>query len=118
MENNCLLHARRVARLDKVYFIIPILVLLFVQMAYSSSGVVVEFLCYDPSKDPNYCPTCPTWIGEHEAFLTKNETMSRIQTDYGSRATVNWTQCDSPDGWAERHKYVIPECNSLIIKSD
>lgn len=91
---------------------------MFIQIAYSSGSVVVEFLYNDPLKDPNYCPTCPTWIEAREDFLTKNETMNRIQMDYGSQVTVNWTQCDSPDGQAERHKYVIPECNSLIIKSD
>jgi cytochrome c-type biogenesis protein len=104
--------------LNKAYFIAPIFLLLFIQIAYSSSSVVVEFLYHDPSTDPNYCPSCPTWIEAHEDFVTKEKMMNRIQTDYGSRVTINWTQCDSPDGQAERHKYVIPECNSLIIKSD
>jgi len=104
--------------LNKAYFVIPIFLLLFIQIAYSSSSVVVEFLYYDPSTDPNYCGSCPTWIEAHEDFLTKKRMMNRIEMDYGSRVTINWTQCDSPDGQAERHKYFIPECNSLIIKSD
>lgn len=100
--------------MNKVCFIIPIVVLLFVQIACSSSGVVVEFLYYDPSKDPNYCPVCPTWTKAYEAFLTKNETVSRIQADYGSRVTFNWTQF--PVGWAPVEH--MAEFDSLTIKSD
>jgi cytochrome c biogenesis protein CcdA len=97
-----------------VYFIIPIFVLLFVQLAYSSSGVVVEFLYYDPSKDPDFCTTCPTWTKAYEAFLTKNETVSRIWADYGNRVAFNWTQF--PERWAPIEH--LPEFDSLTIKDD
>jgi len=104
--------------LNKAYLIIPILLLLSIQTAYSVGGIVVEFLYYVPSEDPNYCATCSTWSELQEAFVTKNETVNRIQTDYGDRVTFNWTSYNSPEGWAERRAYVITEYNSLIIKND
>jgi cytochrome c biogenesis protein CcdA len=104
--------------LNKGYLIIPILLLLSIQMAYSSSGIVVEFLYYVPSEDPIYCPTCPTWIELQEAFIAKNETITRIQADYEDKVTFNWTKYDSPEGWSERRAYLITEYNALIIKND
>lgn len=80
--------------MNKAPFAILILVLLFIQIAYSSGGVVVEFFYYDPSKDPNYCRTCPTWTTVYEDFLAKNETISRIKSDYGSRVTINLTAAE------------------------
>jgi cytochrome c-type biogenesis protein len=103
-----------VARLNKVCFSIPIFVLLFVQLAYSSSGVVVEFLYYDPSQDPDFCTTCPTWTKAYEAFLTKNETVSRIETDYRNRVAFNWTQF--PERWAPIEH--LAEFDSLTIRND
>jgi cytochrome c biogenesis protein CcdA len=100
--------------LNKASFLIPILILLFIQIAYSSSGVVVEFLYYDPSKDPDYCPVCPTWTKAYEDFLAKNETVSRIEADYGSRVTINLTQF--PVTWAPVEH--MAEFDSLTIRSD
>jgi cytochrome c biogenesis protein CcdA len=97
--------------------------LLLVQLVYPSSSlvvesnsVVVEFIYYDASKDPLWCPACPTWISMYEDFLMKNDTITSIQMYYGSRVKINETEWRSVDGWAERQKYNITEPNSLIIK--
>ena len=100
--------------MKKAYFIMPILIMLFVQMAYSSSGVVAEFLYYDPSKDQDFCATCPTWTNAYEAFLAKNDTVSRLEAEYGNRVQFNWTQF--PERWAPIEH--MAEFDSLTIKNE
>jgi hypothetical protein len=107
------------ARLNKAYFFVGfVLALLLVEIACSSGHVVVDFLYYDPSEDPKFCPVCDLWIEAYEDFLAKNETMNRIQSDYGSQVLLNWTKHDSPDGQAEIRFYNITQSNSLVIRTD
>lgn len=113
-SNNGLLHKDDAARLNKACLIILISVILFVQLAYSSSGVTVEFLYYDPSKDAEFCSTCPAWTEAYQAFLAKNETVSRIEADYRDRVAFNWTQF--PERWAPVEH--LAEFDSLTIRSD
>jgi parallel beta-helix repeat protein len=79
--------------------------------------VVIEFLYWDPSKDPHWCPDCETWIIAYNNFLSKNETMQRIQGNYTGQVLVNWTDYYSPCGQSQKDLYNVSESNSLIIKS-
>ncbi len=113
------------SKLKKECFIFLILSLMLVQLVCLSNGlfvesnsVIMEFLYYNASEDPLWCPSCPTWVSMYEDFLVKNETITRIQTYYGNRVTIDETEWRSVDGLAERQKYGIAEPNSLIIKVD
>ena len=95
-----------------------VLFLLFIEIAYSAKQVVIEFLYWDPSTDPRWCPDCDAWIYAYDEFLRRNDTMNRIQSNYTGKVFVNWTKYDSPDGQAEKQRYNINETNSIIIKSE
>jgi cytochrome c biogenesis protein CcdA len=95
-----------------------VLFLLFIEIAYSAKQVVIEFLYWDPSTDPRWCPDCDAWIYAYDEFLRRNDTMNRIQSNYTGKVFVNWTKYDSPDGQAEKQHYNINETNSIIIKSE
>jgi hypothetical protein len=79
--------------------------------------VVIEFLYWDPSTDPHWCPDCEPWIIAYDQFLEKNGTMNRIQGNYTSQVFVNWTEYNSPYSEALRNLYGINNRNSLVIKS-
>jgi cytochrome c biogenesis protein CcdA len=79
--------------------------------------VVIEFLYWDPSTDPRWCPDCDAWIAVYDQFLEKNATMNRIQGNYTSQVFVNWTEYNSPYSEALRNLYGINNRNSLVIKS-
>jgi cytochrome c biogenesis protein CcdA len=72
-------------------------------MASSTEQVVIEFLYWDPSKDPHWCPDCEPWILAYKDFVEKNTSMNRIQGDYAGKVLVNWTES-------------IDRSNSVIIK--
>lgn len=59
---------------NKAYFLFSfVLSLLFVEIAYLTEQVVIEFLYWNPSDDPRWCPTCDQWLYAYEAFLRKSE---------------------------------------------
>ncbi len=93
--------------------------LLFLETAYSAEQVSVEFLYWDPSKDPLWCPDCDPWVIAYEDFLIKNATMQDIQDNYSGQVWVNWTQYSSTYGQTQRNLYGVDPAraaNSLVIK--
>jgi len=104
-------------RLNKVYVLFSfVLFLLLIEVAYSTEQVVIEFLYWDPSKDPHWSPGCPSCVYEYEQFLGKNDTMNRIQASYRGRVLVYWTEYYSSDGQSKGQLYNIDRPNSLAIK--
>jgi cytochrome c biogenesis protein CcdA len=90
------------------------LLLLFVQLSYSSNPLIVEFIYWNPHADPNYCETCPTWIKAYETFTKKNETVTRLSQVYMGKADFQWIDAISPLG-IERKKLYQVSSNSLVI---
>jgi len=104
------------AKINKVYFLFCIvLLLLSAKIVYSAGQVVVEFLYKDPSKNPLWSPHCHACMQEYEEFLMKNETMNRIQSNYTNQVFVNWTEFESSEGRAKAQIYKVG-ANSIIIK--
>src|SRR4030042_832971 len=93
-----------------------ILVMLFTQIGYSTGQVVVEFLYWDPTTDPRYCYTCPTWIELYRDFLSKNQTMTRIRGDY-EEVDFIWIDFTSAEGISLKQSMNVTSPNSLIINS-
>jgi cytochrome c biogenesis protein CcdA len=67
-----------------------ILIVLFIRLAYSTEQVTIEFLYWDPSKDPDYCSTCDPWIIANEDFIAKNTTLAEISVIYAGQVSVAW----------------------------
>lgn len=105
-------------RLNKTYvlFSLFIVFLLFINIAYSAEQVSVEFLYWDPRKDPGYCDVCPIWQEEFERFWENNQTVNRVQVNYSGRVLFRRIEFDSPEGQNESARYNIIAPNSLIIK--
>jgi len=110
-------------RLKKAYILFSfVLLLLFVKTAYSSRQVVIEFLYWDPSKEPAFkeCPSC--WAVPYEDFLMKWDFLNEIESNYTGQVLVNRTEYHSPEGQAKKQLYlsmvpiIIP--NAIIIKSE
>jgi len=102
---------------NKTYFLLSfILFILFIRIAFSTEQVVIEFLYWDPSKDPRYCPTCDLWIVAYEDFIERNNTMNRIQGNFTSKVLVNWTEYYSDYGREMLRSYNITHQNSIIIR--
>ena len=103
-------------KLNKTYLLFSfVLFLLFIEMAYSTDQVVIKFLYWDVSKEPGYlnCPSC--WQHVYDEFLEKNDTMSKIQRDYGSQVLVEWIEFYSDAGALERVHYNVTMFNSIVI---
>jgi cytochrome c biogenesis protein CcdA len=90
------------------------LLLLLVQLSYSTNPLIVEFIYWNPHADPNYCETCPTWIKAYETFAKKNETVTRLSKAYLGKADFQWVDATSPLG-IERKKLYQVSSNSIII---
>jgi cytochrome c biogenesis protein CcdA len=95
-----------------------VLFLLFIEIAYSAKQVVIEFLYWDPSTDPRWCPDCDSWIYAYDEFLRRNDTMNRIRSNYTGKVLVNWIGYYSPVGQNESQYYNITRYNSIVIKSE
>ena len=93
-----------------------VLLTLFTQIGYSTGQVVVKFLYWDPTTDPRYCYTCPTWIELYRDFLSKNQTMTRIRGEYG-QVDFTWIDFTSTEGINLKQSMNITSPNSLIINS-
>jgi len=93
-----------------------VLLTLFTQIGYSTGQVVVKFLYWDPTTDPRYCYTCPTWIELYRDFLSKNQTMTRIRGDY-ELVDFIWIDFTSAEGISLKQSMNITSPNSLIINS-
>ena len=98
--------------------ILCMLFIVFAGVVYSSNQVVVDFLFWDPSKDPNWCPTCEPWLIAYEDFLRKNETVNTIRNNYTSQVLFNWIEYYSQAGEIKRQLYNITQTNSMIIKDE
>ncbi|MEM2970218.1 MAG: cytochrome c biogenesis protein CcdA [Candidatus Bathyarchaeia archaeon] len=85
-----------------------------VQLCYASNPLIVEFIYWNPEADPNYCNTCPTWIKAYEAFLKKNETVTRLSQAYLGKVDFQWIDANSPLGMEKKQLYQISS-NSLVI---
>lgn len=106
------------ARSSKACFpFIFILFLLFVKIVFPTEYIVIEFLQWDPSKDPRWCADCEPWLHAYENFLRKNETMERIQNDYADKVLVNWIEYFSPEGQVRKQLYDITVPNSIVVKN-
>jgi cytochrome c biogenesis protein CcdA len=93
-----------------------ILLTLFTQIGYSTGQVVVEFLYWDPTTDPRYCYTCPSWIELYDDFLSKNQTMTKISGEY-EEVNFTWIDFTSAEGISLKQSMNITSPNSLIIDS-
>lgn len=89
-----------------------IILLFFIEVAYPTKQVVIEFLYWDPS---TWCPDCFQEI--YQAFLSRNETMNKIQNEYGNKVLVKWIEFHSDEGRKKREQYNISDSNfnSIVI---
>jgi len=97
---------------------IHILILLLVGSAYPIEQIVIEFLYWDPSTSPLWCPECPPWQRVYNDFLNKNETMNGIQHEYGDQVLVKWIEYDSEEGREKRLLYNVTHSDSAIINRE
>lgn len=95
--------------------LLPVLLILFVQMAYASEPITAEFLYWNPSTDPRFCNTCPSWTALYNDFLTKNATLTRIQRDFVGSVVFEWIDVTSAEGIMKKQAYDISSPNSLVI---
>jgi cytochrome c biogenesis protein CcdA len=103
--------------MKKTFFLFNFLLLmLFINVAYPTEKVVIEFLYYDPTPDWIKCPAC--FQDAYDDFLVNNATMNRIQNDYSGQVLVNWTEYYSDYGQRMRDFYKITQPNSLIIRDE
>ncbi|MEM3823830.1 MAG: cytochrome c biogenesis protein CcdA, partial [Candidatus Bathyarchaeia archaeon] len=94
--------------------IFAVVLLLLAHLSYSSNFLTVEFIYFDPRRDPNYCGTCPMWAEAYEAFLKKNETVIRLSQAYMGKVDFQWIDAASPLGIEKKKLYKVSS-NSLII---
>lgn len=111
------------ARLNKAHFLFSfVLFLLFIKMAYSTGQVVIEFFYSNPKEDlgPLWDPSCQQCDEDYKAFLEKNNTINRIQSNYTSQVLVNWTRfyLSSEEGAAKMKLYNITQPNSIVIRDE
>jgi len=102
-------------KMKKTYLLLGfVLLLLFVEISYSTKQVIIDFLYWDPTQEK--CPTCyEEYIAE---FQIKNQTMNQIQSNYTGKVLVNWILYYSSEGQNERQYYNITRFNSIVIKSE
>ena len=86
-----------------------------IRVGYSIEPVAIEFFYYDPSTHPLWCSTCPSWQLIYATFLHNNETVNRIQNDYGDRISVEWINFNSSYGQEKIEQYNIVQWNSMTI---
>ncbi len=94
------------------------LALLLTNIGYSATQITVEYLYWDPSTEPNYCDTCPSWGTLYFDFINKNKTVTRVSIYYAGRATFEWVDITSADGIARKQLYNVSSPNSLVINSE
>lgn len=88
---------------------------LFVTVGYSIEPVVIEFLYYEP------CSTCPYYVEYYNIYLNNSQVVNDIQTDYGSKVSVERIYFFSSEGQEKLDQYGIsPEefedyWNAIII---
>lgn len=94
-----------------------VLLLLFIEVVYSSEQVIVEFLYWDPSRSPRYCETCGPWIALYEDFLAKKEIMDNLSTRerYHGKVVFDWVDITSELGVEKKQLYNVSYPNSIVI---
>lgn len=90
----------------------------FFGIAQSVTQVTVEFFYWDPSTHPSFCSHCDHWIKLYEEFLSKNETITNIQSDYADKVLVEWIEYISEDGQEKAASYNITSPNSVMINGE
>lgn len=91
--------------------------LLFIQISYSPEQVIVKFLYNDPRNSfEHWSPWCDPCVRALKDFLSKNETVYRIEEDYGSQVMVERLYFYSSDGQKEANSYDVIYYNSVIIR--
>jgi cytochrome c biogenesis protein CcdA len=91
-----------------------LLAFLFVNSAAAQNQVYVDFLFWDPSTSPVYCPTCPSWVAAYESFLEKNDTLTAIQGTYGE-VSFEWIEYYSDEGQAKAQLFSLAAPNPAVI---
>jgi cytochrome c biogenesis protein CcdA len=86
--------------------------LLFIEVAYSSEQVILEFLYWDPH---SYCDTCPSLNRLYQDFLAKNKTMNRIWGDYKDKVVFKWIDITSEEGMEKKQLYSISHLYAIVI---
>jgi len=102
----------------KLFLTFCVFSFVFLGIAQSITQVIVEFFYWDPSTDLRFCPHCSHWIKLHEGFLTKNETITNIQSDYADKVLVEWIEYRSEDGQEKAASYNITSPNSVMINGE
>ena len=95
--------------------LVLVLLILFVQIAHASEPIRAEFLYWDPSNDPRFCSTCPSWSALYDDFLTKNATIASLAKGFDGKAVFEWIDITSANGSLEKQKYNVSSPNSLVI---
>jgi len=90
----------------------------FLGIARSSNQVMIELFYWDPSTDSDFCQFCHNWIELYEGFLSKNETITNIQSDYADKVLVEWIEYESDDGQRKAASYNITSPNSVMINGE
>ena len=75
-----------------------VFLLLFIEIAYPSDQVIVEFLYLDPRNDPSYCNACTPWVELYYDFLAKNDTMNVIGRYYEGEVVFEWIDITFDEG--------------------
>lgn len=102
-------------KLHLLGLLFPLLLLFFfVNSASAEDQVLVDFLYFDPSTDPNYCSICPTWVAAYESFLEKNETLTTIRDTYGE-VSFEWIEYYSEEGQEKARTFSLAAFNSAVI---
>lgn len=102
----------------KLFLTFCLFFFVFFGIAQSVTQVTVEFFYWDPSTDPRFCPHCSHWIELYEEFLSKNETITNIQSDYADKVLVEWIEYRSYDGQEKAASYNITSPNSVMINGE
>ena len=90
--------------------------LLFIEVAYSSEQVIVEFLYLNPINNPHYCEVCPPWIAMYNEFSGKNDTVNSIRRFYAGEVILDWIDITSDEGKEKQQLYGVSP-NAIVINS-
>lgn len=82
-----------------------------VELGHSIDPIVIEFLYHEP------CPTCPKLQEEYQIYLNNSQLIDNIESDYGSKVSVNRIYFYSEEGLerAELYGLGIKDYNAIVI---
>ncbi len=102
----------------KLLIILAVFFFAYSGTVHARNQVLIEFFYWDPSSEQGFCEDCPFWIRLHQEFLSKNETLNDIQSEYGSSILIEWIEYKSEEGQNKTTAYDITQFNSLMINSE